>query len=183
MASVIPFPRTLPSGGVTPGDYREYRRSQVMQLLALVPKGAIRPLYRQAHAWAVREGLDEPKDPLAALVAFCDHLMPLPPRDIWEADFLAHPDAYLGPSAKLEVAEPFMVMECHLEYRGRPWRAALEAFTLDGNWRGYIRFSEEGGHSVRTADIFCEAELNDLRNRFSGLDPASLSAFLRSVLP
>jgi hypothetical protein len=55
----------------------------------------------------------------------------------------------------------------------------------DGDlWRGYIRFRRDAHDTeVRTGDIFCEDELQDLRDRFLSLTSITLSAFLRSILP
>ncbi len=36
---------------------------------------------------------------------------------------------------------------------------------------------------MRTGDIFCEEELQDLRDRFLSFTSATLTAFLRSILP
>ena len=79
-----------PHAAVLRGRYDEYCRQQVTLLLEIVPREAVRTLYRSARSWATREGLHESKDPMSTLRAFCRELLPLPPFEIWLSDFEHH---------------------------------------------------------------------------------------------
>ena len=65
-----------------------------------------------------------------------------------------------------------------------PWQGTLEVYRGGDAWRGLIRFQREGeeGH-FRTGEIFCEGDLQDLRNRFDSFAASTMSAFRRSTLP
>lgn len=171
--------------------YEAYRRRQAARLVQMLPRDAIRPLYRRARDEAQRSGALGPAgddDPLALLVAFCHDLLPLPPFEVWLGDLKAHPDGHL-----LDLAEsadgptpdaPSTMEERVVEYHGRPWRARLRSFRDEGLWRGYIAFEEhETGRVHRTAAVFCEDDPGDLRERFLSFESTALEAFLRSALP
>ena len=69
-------------------------------------------------------------------------------------------------------------------HEGMPWSAHLEVFSVDDAWRGFIRFDEgAAGRATRTADIFAEARVDMVRDRFVGFHDQTLQAFLRSTLP
>ena len=79
--------------------YSEYCRRQAVGLVELVPREGVRPLYRQAREWAVDQGMHESKDPMATLHLFCRNLLPLPPFDVWLADYETHRLAHLKAGA------------------------------------------------------------------------------------
>lgn len=173
------------------GRYGAYRRRQAARLVQMLPRDAVRPLYRRARdearrLGALREGGEE--DPLALLVGFCERLLPLPPFEVWLSDLQAHPDGYLtdlAESAEGPTAEAPSTMEVRpMEYNGRPWLARLRSFREQGLWRAYIAFEErDSGRVHRTAAVFCEDHPSDLRERFLAFESAALQAFLRSALP
>lgn len=171
--------------------YEGYRRRQAARLVQMLPRDAVRPLYRRAREEARRSGtLGEggEDDPLALLVAFCHDLLPLPPFEVWLADLHAHPDGHLtdlAESAEGPTAETPSTMEVRqVEYNGRPWLARLRSFREQELWRGYIAFEErDSGRVHRTAAVFCEDHPADLRERFLSFESTALEAFLRSALP
>jgi len=188
----------LPSGSVegTPSDelrqrYGAYRRRQAARLVQMLPQPAVRPLYRRAREEARRHGALEAsgeEDPLALLVGFCEHLLPLPPFAMWLDDLERHPDAHLvdlAESPEAPTAEAPSTMEVRaVEYNGQPWVARLRSFRDQDFWRGYIAFEERASGRVhRTATVFCEGDPTDLRERFLSFESTALEAFLRSALP
>lgn len=168
--------------------YLAYRRREVSSLLALLPREAIRPLYRRARAWAIEQEVHEEKDPLATLFRYCGSLLPLPPFAIWLEDFRAHRSAYLravdeAPTGLTDDAPVTMDVRAFTE-GGRTWYAALSVFRRDEAWRGYVGFRGEGSDVyVRTADIFRATDPVEVRDRFREFDSETLRAFLRSTLP
>ena len=68
------------------GRYEEYCRQQVFLLLEIVPREAVRPLYRRARTWAIERGIHESKDPMSTLRLFCREVLPLPPFEVWLMD-------------------------------------------------------------------------------------------------
>ena len=171
--------------------YEAYRRRQAVRLVQMLPRDAVRPLYRRARDEALRVGsLGDAgaHDPLALLVDFCQRLLPLPPFEVWLGDLQAHPDGHLADlaeSADGPTAEAPATMEVRsVEYRGRPWLARLRSFREQDLWRGYIAFEEGGSGRVhRTATVFCEHHPSELRERFLSFESTALEAFLRSALP
>lgn len=171
--------------------YEAYRRRQASRLVQMLPREAVRPLYRRARdearrADALADGGEG--DPLALLVRYCERLLPLPPFDVWREDLGAHPEGHfadLEESADVPTAAAPSTMEVRaLEVAGRPWLAHLRSFREAGLWRGYISFEEEGsGRAHRTAAVFCEPDAGELRERFLSFEHAALEAFLRSALP
>ncbi len=184
-----------PSSHVDEGEFRvlyaAYRRRQAARLLQMLPRDAIRPLYRRARFAAVRDGGGHDvvgDDPLAFLVAYCETLLPLPPFEVWRADYELHPDAHfadLEDSLDGPTPESPSTMEARpLELAGAPWIAHLRAFQEGGFWRAFISFEECGtGRLHRTAPVFYERDAAELRDRFLSFEPAALQAFLRSALP
>jgi len=171
--------------------YGSYRRRQAARLLQMVPREAVRPLYRRARAAALDSGVDPEdvtNDPLAVLLGYCERLLPLPSFDIWHEDLRRHPDAHLedlDDSADGPTADAPSTLATHeLTFGGREWLARLRAFRDGGFWRAYIAFEEVDRDRVyRTTAVFCERDPWDLRRRFLSFEPASLEAFLRSALP
>jgi hypothetical protein len=173
--------------------YEAYCAEQAAALPALLPREGVRKLYRGARD--AQSG--EVVDPLALLVARCRELLPLPPFEIWAADYLRDPLPYLagvetGTAGPVR-STPVTVERRRLEHAGHAWDAALAVFRAPPEWRGFITFHDEGdaeGAAAReprpvhrTADIFVEARAEDVRDRFRSFSPDTLQAFLRSTLP
>ncbi len=171
--------------------YEGYCHRQASRLVRLLPRDAVRPLYRRARdearrADALADGGES--DPLALLVRYCRNLLPLPPFEVWREDLRSHPEGHfidLEESADVPTADAPSTMEVRsLEVHGRTWLAHLRSFRDAGLWRGYISFEEEGSGRVhRTAVVFCESNAGELRERFLSFEHAALEAFLRSALP
>lgn len=168
--------------------YRAYRSRHARRLVRMLPRSAIRPLYREATALAVRTGGAPEADPMALLVAYCERILPLPPFEVWLEDATLNPVAHLhdlDDSADAPTARAPATLEARVfEYLEDPWVAYLRSFRDGGAWRGYIAFSEErSGQLHRTAVIFRESDPAEVRERFLSFDGAALGAFLRSALP
>jgi hypothetical protein len=178
---------TVPSPGISAEDlerrYAAYRRRQAGRLMHLMPREAIRPLYREART---RDGRGE--DPLELLLRHCETLLPLPPFEVWREDLLRSPEAHLrdmdeSPEPPTSHA-PSTVEVRSVAYRGCTWLAALKSYRDEGVWRGYISFVDQKASRVhRTAPVFRESDPVTLRERFLSFEPAALEAFLRSALP
>jgi len=125
---------------------------------------------------------------MSTLRAFCRELLPLPPFEAWQADYensrAAHGSAGVERSPLAGPTEPVAVDVRRIEYEAEPWEGTLEVYRGDDRWRGVIRFQRDGeeGH-FRTGEIFCEDDLQHLRDRFSSFTAPTMSAFLRSTLP
>lgn len=166
--------------------YEAYRRRQARGLLHMMPREAIRPLYRRAVMGGFAEA--DPTDPMEALVAYCERLLPLPPLETWIEDVKKNPEAHLhdvedSPDAPTADA-PVTFESRQFSVGGESWSAHLRSFRDGDAWRGFIAF--EGPHSTRihrTALIFREPDPVDVRERFMSFEPAALAAFLRSALP
>ena len=194
--------------GSTPGDsalrrrYADYCRRQAVGLIEVIPRDGVRPLYCHAREWAVKHGVHERKDPMTTLHRYCRELLPLPSFDVWLVDYETNRLAHLKEAAPYphagEPSEPVGVERREMGHGLERWEASLEVFRDGELWRGYIRFQPEGNDAevsrsdeqirlakgrLRTGDIFCEDELQDLRDRFLSFTSATLSAFLRSILP
>ena len=170
------------------GRYEEYCRQQVTLLLEIIPQEAVRPLYRRARIWATERGLHETKDPMSTLRGFCREVLPLPPFEVWLLDYenhrVAHPSAGAGWSPLAEPMKPIAVDVRSVEHEAEPWHGTLEVYRGGDVWRGLIRFQRDGEKDhFRTGEIFCEDDLQELRNRFNSFNAPTLSAFLRSTLP
>ena len=171
--------------------YDGYCRRQASRLVQLLPRDAVRPLYRRARdearrADALADGGEA--DPLALLVRYCRALLPLPPFEVWREDLRRHPEGHfadLEESADVPTADAPSTLEVRsLQVHGRAWLAHLRSFRETGLWRGYISFEEEGSGRVhRTAAVFCESDARELRDRFLSFEHQALEAFLRSALP
>jgi hypothetical protein len=188
-------PETPPVGTASPealrARYEAYCAEQAAALPALLPRAGVRELYRKAREVVPGEVID----PLALLVARCRELLPLPPFEVWAADYLRDPRPYLEPiesgTAGPVRSTPVAVDRRRIEHGGRAWEAALTVFRAPPEWRGFIAFQSEGepdgavthGSAHRTADIFLEARAEDIRERFQSFSADTLQAFLRSTLP
>lgn len=174
-------------------EYEAYRKRQAARLVHLMPREAVRPLFRRARRCMAQEGGAveagaTADDPLELLIRYCETLLPLPPFEVWIEDVRRHPDAYLTDLDEVGRAptahEPATVEVRDLVYRGRRWTARLQSYRDREAWRAYIAFTAaEGGGIHRTAPIFREADPMALRERFADFEPAALEAFLRSALP
>lgn len=173
---------------VLKGRYEEYCRQQVFLLLEIIPREAVRPLYRRARTWATERGAHESEDPMSTLRIFCREILPLPSFDAWLLDYethrLAHVSTGLGVLPLPESMEPVAVEFRRLEHEAEAWRGTLEVYRGGDVWRGLIRFQRDGedGH-FRTGEIFREDDLQALRDRFISFTASTMISFLRSTLP
>ena len=186
-------PATLADGALR-ARYEAYCAEQAAALPALLPRDGVRELYRNARAGVA----GEVADPLALLVARCRELLPLPPFEVWVADYLRDPRPYLdgvetGTAGPVRSA-PVTVDLRHIEHDGESWIASLGIFRSPPEWRGFITFQTERRGDpaadtratravLRTADVFVEARAEDVRERFRSFSADTLQAFLRSTLP
>ncbi len=178
----------LESPEVLGARYHHYRRRQIARLLHLMPREALRQLYGEARGWATEHRLHDTRDPLATLIAFGEHLLPLPPFDLWLVDRSAHPLDHLEEEGETPgpdpAAHPRQLEARRFHYGGRSWIAALNVFRAGATWRGFIRFREYGRtRQYHTTDIFVEKTARLVRERFREFDRGTMGAFLRSVLP
>jgi hypothetical protein len=180
--------------GALRARYEAYCAEQAAALPALLPRDGVRELYRSARAAVA----GDVADPLALLVARCRELLPLPPFEVWAADYLRDPRPYLeavetGTAGHVRSA-PVAVDLRHIEHDGESWVASLGLFRAPPEWRGFITFQAEGHADSaaetprvrpvhRTADVFVEARAEDVRERFKSFSADTLQAFLRSTLP
>ena len=185
-----PVDRTVsPSDtGAVKGRYEEYCRQQVTLLLEIIPREAVRPLYRRARIWATERGLHDTKDPMSTLRVFCREVLPLPPFEVWRLDYENHRVAHAGGRVEwvllAEPMDPIAVDVRRMEHEAEPWHGTLEVYRGGDAWRGLIRFQREGEEGqFRTGEIFCEDDLQDLRTRFNSFTASTMSALLRSTLP
>ena len=185
-----PVDRTVsPSDtGAVKGRYDEYCRQQVTLLLEIIPREAVRPLYRRARIWATERGLHDTKDPMSTLRVFCREVLPLPPFEVWRLDYENHRVAHAGGRVEwvllAEPMDPIAVDVRRMEHEAEPWHGTLEVYRGGDAWRGLIRFQREGEEGqFRTGEIFCEDDLQDLRTRFNSFTASTMSALLRSTLP
>ncbi|MGD2046393.1 MAG: hypothetical protein PVJ80_03590 [Gemmatimonadota bacterium] len=168
------------------GRYHAYRRRQARGLLGMLPREAVRPLYRRAlGAGPVEESTS---DPMQTLLAYCEGMLPLPPFEVWREDVRCNPEAHLrdvDASADAPSADaPATIATRWLAIGGRTWAAHLRSFRDGDTWRGFIAFEDSESRGVhRTTLVFREADPTDVRGRFMGFEAPALGAFLRSALP
>lgn len=172
--------------GELASEYAAYRRRQARALARLLPREAVRPLYRRALA--ASSGERAGSDPLGTLVDYCERLLPLPPFEQWLEDRRLHPDAHLhdvDDSAEAPTVEAPSTLETRAFTVGDvSWFARLRSFRDGTTWRAFIAFESGASSRVhRTALIFREGDPLQVRERFNGFDDAALRAFLRSALP
>ena len=171
------------------GRYEEYCRQQVSLLLTIIPREAVRPLYRRARMWATDRGLHESKDPMSTLRAFCRDVLPLPPFDVWLLDHESQRVAHVSSAGEwsslaTDPMEPIAVDVRQIQHEAEMWDGTLVVYRGGDAWRGLIRFQRAGGEGhFRTGEIFCESDLQQLRDRFNSFTVPTMSAFLRSTLP
>lgn len=168
--------------------YLAYRRRHADRLVRLIPRKAVRELYGKARKWALEHGKHDSRDPMATLTRFAEHLLPLPPFEVWLADRASHPIRHIedssAPSPASPLARTAKIEERRFDYEGRTWIASLHVVAADARWRGFLRFRESGRvRRYHTAHIFLEETAREVRRSFRGFDGAALGAFLRSVLP
>lgn len=166
--------------------YAAYRLRQGRDLLTLLPREGVRSLVRLARSEDTRA---EPSfEDLARLAA---DLLPLPPFGAWLEDFHRHRAEHLAIAEPPVSAGPVTPAgeSVTLEVRGfrtgnEEWVASLVVHEVPEGWRGAVHFHRPPEtRSVRTADIFREADVTAVRDRFRAFDEATLGAFLRSSLP
>lgn len=186
-AATSPGPFTSPAESPLRRRYEAYRKREARALLEIVPREALRTLLREARSGdSTGAGLD---DPIELLVTFCERMLPLPPFEVWLADFQENRSAYLavedlearGPRA----AGPVAVALRSFPAGGETWHAALEVSPGADTWTGHLRFHAETRpeRAFRTGDVFRGADAEAVRQRFDEFDIVTLQAFLRSVLP
>jgi len=166
--------------------YEAYRRRQARGLLGLIPRAAIRPLYRRALRAGSRA--ESTSDPVGILVAYCETLLPLPPFETWCVDADRNPTAHLydvDASADAPTADAPVTLETsEFSHDQHLWMAHLRSFREGVTWRGFIVFEDPESSRVHsTALIFQESDPVDIRDRFLSFESSALSAFLRSALP
>jgi len=126
---------------------------------------------------------------MATLLAYCEKLLPLPPYDVWAADYNSHRLAYMEELARPPLTpvetEPVMVSVRGIQPPDEPtWYATLLVGHDGMDWRGHIRFHNDVTEdSHRTSEIFIEDDLDSVKERFAAFTDATLVAFLRSTLP
>lgn len=168
--------------------YHGYRRRQATRLLHIMPREAVRDLYARARDWARERGLHDGQDPMATLVRFAEHLLPLPPFEVWLADREQYPLCHIEDSSDsphaATIGPPGRLDDRRFDYAGRSWTVSLHVFRDGAVWRGFLRFRELGlKRRYHTANIFLEETAREVQRRFREFDRATLGAFLRSVLP
>jgi hypothetical protein len=175
-----------PASWTLESRYEAYRRHQVREFLALLPRESLRGLYREARTtW-------EPDvvavDPVARLGEFVDERLPLPPFDVWCQDVRTNPAAYLDEPWMVDVlperAAPY-TLDARVEIlMGSSWRAELRVHYEGDGWLGHISFVRAAdSRAWRTGDVFREGDALTLLLRFREFDHEALEAFLRSVVP
>ena len=166
--------------------YHAYRRRQARRLVSILPKDAVRPLYRAALAR--KDAMTaEGADPLGVLVEYCVTMLPLPPFEVWLADLARHPEAHFEDWDEAVDApsrtDPATLAARELIRGDERWRVTLCGYPHDGAWRAHLSFIGPALHdSHRTAPVFRERSAEALRDRFMDFDVTSLEAFLRSCL-
>jgi hypothetical protein len=163
--------------------YSAYCRDQARDLIGMLPRDAVRPLYRRALAEH-----RETDDPLTALLSFCESILPLPPFAVWAEDALIHRAEHLADlddsASAPTAAAPATIQALRFDANGERWLARLRAFRDDELWRGFILFEGVTTGAVhRTSLVFCERGAAELCERFLSFEVRTLEAFLRSALP
>ena len=74
--------------------------------MRLIPRGAVRGLYGEARRWALEQGVHDSRDPMATLTRFAEHLLPLPPFEVWLADRATHPIRHIEDSSQMSPVSP-----------------------------------------------------------------------------
>lgn len=179
-----------PFRDLTRSTYRTYCRSQAAELLRLLPEDAVRPFYRKAREWAVAREIHDGKDPMASLLRYCRHVLPLPPFREWLRDAARNADAHVRELERRPRGdpdsgpEPFPAETRTFEAGEAVWTATLGLYRDGDAWRGFIAFGREPDtRTLRTAEIFREESPEEVRSRFRSFEPPALRAFLRSVRP
>lgn len=167
--------------------YGAYCRREAAGLLGLIPPEEVRAFYRRARAWAEGTGSVNEKDPMANALAYCRHLLPLPPFPVWCRDFLANRGNHLesiGSDPPRDPGEgPFPLHARRFRGEGgEEWVASLHVLRRGGGWRGFLRFDGPGGMTGRTAHVFREELPAEIQERFESFHPHTLHAFLRSAV-
>jgi hypothetical protein len=180
-------PASWPDPALLLATYRGYRRHQVRELLALVPRDGLRPLYREAVR-SHTDSVDGVKDPLVLISEFAESLLPLPPFRVWCADLLANPEAHLDEpwmaEARPRPSAPLLLGSRVERLGGLLWIVDLLVHHGGEIWRGHLAFRHgDDLCRYRTGDVFREERLAAVGERFLEFDRSTLEAFLRSVQP
>jgi hypothetical protein len=166
--------------------YEAYRKHQARLLLSLIPSEGVRALYRAARAAASEEGGVE--DPMALLDEYVTARLPLPPFHLWCQDVRRNPHAHLDElwmgDALPDRSAPITVAVREDNLRGMACRAELRVYHTGEGWHGHLRFTRNGEERAwQTADVFREADVQTIVDRFHEFGWLTLEAFLRSILP
>lgn len=162
-----------------------------MELLHLIPREGIRPLYAEAREWARREGVHDGGTPMDSLLRYLLATLPLPPFEVWQEDVRRNGFEYAiracsAPDAEERAREVTVDSRTFRHYR-RPWSAGLHVYRDGRGWRGYISFAPIDDRTpsgpVRTANIFVDTDPAAIRNRFRSYRENMLTGLLRSALP
>lgn len=164
------------------GLYERYCDQEARNLLQIIPRPGLRSLYRAAREDEVpNPGIP---DSIGLLVRYTRKLLPLPPYEIWLDAYLTDRRPFLaalGIESAPVRSEPVMVA---VRPASDGWMAELHLIRRDDRWCGFVQFRREVGQpGHRTAEIFRGGEPEEIRRSFQEYRPATLDAFLRSVLP
>jgi hypothetical protein len=166
--------------------YEAYRKHQARLLLSLIPSEGVRALYRAARATVAEAGTVP--DPMALLDEFVTARLPLPPFHVWCHDVRANPHAHLDEpwmgDALPDRSSPITVTAREENLRGVSYGVELRVYHTGEGWHGHLRFTRAGEErSWQTADVFREADVQTIVERFDEFGWLTLEAFLRSILP
>lgn len=145
-----------------------------------MPPEAIRPLLRKALS---AEGSGDPVSVLAEWVE--RHLLPLPPFEVWLADFRQYRARHLDGLALHPVApdpgDPVAIALRPVPRIGAEWMASLEVRPEGSRWAGRIAFRTPAGGTAVTGYLLVDDDPAHLSDRFLAFGDAALEAFHRSA--
>jgi hypothetical protein len=176
--------------------YERYRQQQGRDLLPLIPREGIRALLRHRversrpiQGWGNGSDELEPDFAMEELAAVCADLLPLPPFEVWLADFRSNRAAHLendGSGRRGPVGPdgaPVTIAVRSFLHDGEAWTAELVVREDPPDWCGRLHFHRGGTEPLaRTGEIFRDAQASLIRERWRRFDDRSLEALLRSAL-